>query len=389
MPNPLLNPAVLLSPIEGGYVAYDPLADRLHLLNPVAALLAELCDGARTLEQLRAVAAPLLPAGAADAVDRWVTEATEAGLLGGTGGAREAAAGLGPAELSALAGRLRSAGKIQTAYLCQQRSAELLDTDDEAWELAGELAHILGKRAEAREHYARCFALRPGDPELRHLLRALRDEPAPARVPDDCVAQLYRRFSTFYEANMLDDLDYQAPEVVEALVQRELGERTGLAVLDLGCGSGLAAARLSHRAARLVGIDLSPEMLALAKGRGLYHLLEACEITAWLEANREQFDLVVACDSLIYFGDLRPVLAGAARALRPGGVFVLTVERGQVAPYRLADSGRYCHHPEHLREAAAAAGLVLASMEEAYLRMEYGEEVIGLCAALRREEGVR
>ena len=41
MDNPALNPAILLSPVENGYVAYDPVSDRLHELNPVAAVIAE------------------------------------------------------------------------------------------------------------------------------------------------------------------------------------------------------------------------------------------------------------------------------------------------------------------------------------------------------------
>jgi hypothetical protein len=45
MSNPRLNPVILLSPVETGYVAYDPVRDYLHELNPVAALLTELCDG--------------------------------------------------------------------------------------------------------------------------------------------------------------------------------------------------------------------------------------------------------------------------------------------------------------------------------------------------------
>ena len=50
-----------MTSIEGGYVAYDPSADQLHELNPLGALLAELCDGSRTMSDIRALIAPLLP----------------------------------------------------------------------------------------------------------------------------------------------------------------------------------------------------------------------------------------------------------------------------------------------------------------------------------------
>ncbi len=134
----------------------------------------------------------------------------------------------------------------------------------------------------------------------------------------------------------------------------------------------------------MVGIDLSPEMLELARARNIYEQLEVAEITAWLERSADRFDLIAACDCLIYFGDLSPVVKAAANRLNPGGVFVFTMERGDRRPFHLSDSGRYTHHPEHVREAAEAAGLTVARLDEAFLRMEYGAEVMGLFAALTK-----
>ena len=57
---------------------------------------------------------------------------------------------------------------------------------------------------------------------------------------------------------------------------------------------------------------------------------------------------------------------------------------GDTYPLRLSDSGRYTHHPDHLREVAAKSGLILARLEEGFLRMEGGVEVIGLLALLRK-----
>ena len=95
--------------------------------------------------------------------------------------------------------------------------------------------------------------------------------------------------------------------------------------------------------------------------------------------------MIVACDCLIYFGDLRQVVIPAAKRLAPGGVLAFTLERGDQYPFRLTDTGRYTHHAQHVREAAAEAGLQIARLEQAYLRMEYGEEVTGLFVALKNE----
>ena len=81
MPNPIINPTSLLSPVENGYVAYDPSSDRLHHLNPIAALLAELCDGSRSVDEIRELTAPLMPEGRGGEVDRWVDEGIKVGLL--------------------------------------------------------------------------------------------------------------------------------------------------------------------------------------------------------------------------------------------------------------------------------------------------------------------
>ena len=86
MINPRISPGILLSPVEEGYVAYDPALDRLHQLNPVAALLMELCDGARSVEDIRALASPLMPEGQAGQIDKWIYDGMEAGLLAPQGG---------------------------------------------------------------------------------------------------------------------------------------------------------------------------------------------------------------------------------------------------------------------------------------------------------------
>ncbi len=184
---------------------------------------------------------------------------------------------------------------------------------------------------------------------------------------------------------MRDDLDYKGPERLFDGIRAVLGERTGLQVLDLGCGSGFAGVVLKPMAARMIGIDLSPDMIELAKKREIYDALEVAEITDWLDKTDERFDLVSCCDCLIYFGDLRGITNAAAKRLKPGGVFAMTTERGPTFPFRITDTGRYEHHPDHIRDAAAAAGLTVAHLEQSFLRFEYGADVIGNYAVLTKD----
>ena len=385
MPNPRVNPAILLSPVEDGYVAYDPVADNLHQLNPMAALLTELSDGSRSVEEIGALVRPLLPEGKTEEVGRWFDEGIKAGLLvweGSETGARE----LSATDLANLAKRLGDMGNVQTGYLCAKKVAEMQPENANAWYRVGDFAQCLGKREEARIAYRKYLDVNPDDGEIEHLLIALSDDAPPPRASDRAILHIYKAFAVSYENRMLEDLKYAGPQRIEEAVTAVLGDRTGLKVLDLGCGSGLSGMAIKPRAAQLTGVDLSPEMLDLARARGVYDRLEQGEITAWLDGHEESFDLIMSCDCLIYFGDLGPITKAAARRLVPGGFFVLSMERGAKYPFFLTDTGRYTHHPDHVRDVAQAAGLKVVHMNEAFLRWEYADEVMGLYAVLQKPD---
>ena len=140
------------------------------------------------------------------------------------------------------------------------------------------------------------------------------------------------------------------------------------------------------RAAELVGVDLSAEMIELAQARKIYDRLEVAEITGWLEQGRDVFDLIVSTDCLIYFGDLNRIVNAAAKRVKKGGLFTFSLERGARYPFHLTDTGRYTHSADHVRDVATNAGLTVMRLDESFLRMEYGAEVIGLFVLLRRKE---
>jgi|GEM_PF-366215 len=398
MAHPIINPDAGLSPVENGTIAYDSVADRLHELTPLGVLLAELCDGSRSVEEIRALGAPLILAGqigehevptdppecGTDQISRWIDAGLEAGLLCWGDGATQPYRSLSAAELSDLAEHLRDGGKTGTAFLCAKRVTELTLEDSDAWFALGLAAQDDGRRGEARAAFEKYLELQPEDAVIRHMLTALRDEAPPPRAPDACILQSFRDFSTRYDDKMRNSLGYQAPERLQDLIRSALGDAMGLEILDIGCGTGLSGLALKARSARLVGIDLSPEMIRLAEERGIYDQLEVAEITAWLKESQAQFDVIAACDSLVYFGDLRLVAGAAARRLKPGGCFAFTMERGEKYPFHLTDSGRYTHHPDHVREVAADSGLLVDSLEEGCLRMERGLEVTGLLTLLRK-----
>jgi predicted TPR repeat methyltransferase len=164
-------------------------------------------------------------------------------------------------------------------------------------------------------------------------------------------------------------------------------ERAGrLDVLDAGCGTGLCGALVAPFARRLAGVDLSEGMLKQAAEKNIYHALINAELAAYLRDHCEAFDLIVSADTLVYFGDLTEVIAAAARALRPNGLFVFTLEHAVgegVTAYRLERHGRYSHGKDAVERLLAIAGLqpIIAQAE---LRMEAGVPVAGLVVSARK-----
>ena len=248
-----------------------------------------------------------------------------------------------------------------------------------------------GRNDEALDLVRRWARLDPDDPGPRHRLAALGGRPVPDRAPDDYVETLFDTTADAFDPH-LAGLRYRAPELVVDRVTALLGAPEGdLDVADLGCGTGLVGVLVRPWAGTLVGCDLSLGMLRHAQERGCYDVLQRAELGAFLRAQPAAYDLVVCADTLCYLGDLTATTAAAARALRPGGTLVATVERlaDPTGQWRLTPSGRYAHGEEHLRSVSAAAGLEDVVTTPVHLRLEAGVPVEGLLWSARRPSSIR
>ncbi|HXM89433.1 MAG TPA: class I SAM-dependent methyltransferase [Candidatus Acidoferrum sp.] len=108
--------------------------------------------------------------------------------------------------------------------------------------------------------------------------------------------------------------------------------RAGDRVLDIATGSGepaLTAARAVGQSGRVVAVDMSPAMLAIARERvdvaGLSNveLIESDAESLSLDA--DSFDAALCRWGLMFMPDLDGVLRGMHRALKPGGRFATAV----------------------------------------------------------------
>lgn len=276
---------------------------------------------------------------------------------------------------------LNGVGRTGEAAACYCKVIALRPTHREARRLLA-LAHcVLGDVGEAIRIFENWLDEEPDDPIARHMLAACTGRDVPARASDGFVERTFDGFAASFESK-LQKLSYRAPALVaQALEQPGLAASKRLDVLDAGCGTGLCGPLIAPYARRLTGVDLSDGMLAHAKDKHVYDELTRGELTEYLRANPDAFDLIVAADSLVYFGDLEGVVAAAAGALRPDGLFVFTLEHTAGADpdagYRLELHGRYSHGRAYVERLLAGAGL-RPEIAEADLRLESGAPVAGL-----------
>jgi predicted TPR repeat methyltransferase len=312
-----------------------------------------------------------------------------------------AAACLGEASLAA--GALAMAiGEFQRALRLDSNLTQARFLLGSAWLAAGEA----DKALEAFETIAEDDAPKQLADSIAEA-RAMRGRP---RSDPRYVRHLFDEFSADYDTRMLGQLGYSAPSILKQLADM-LGivEQGKYAILDLGCGTGLAGEAFKELAARLDGVDLSPAMIEKARARGIYDALAVSDLETALSSpmhggGRQHprrrghgeavndgggslcpvYDLIIAADTLVYLGDLRCVFAGAANRLSTGGYFLFTVEKSDRADFELGPKRRWRHSEDYLRNEASRAGLDIAGLLACHPRSEAGVPVDGLAVALQR-----
>ncbi|MDZ4122496.1 MAG: class I SAM-dependent methyltransferase, partial [Candidatus Cloacimonadaceae bacterium] len=117
--------------------------------------------------------------------------------------------------------------------------------------------------------------------------------------------------------------------------ETELGNDKSLQILDIGCGTGRHAIEMTRRGYEVTGIDLSSAQLqqagekaALAGLSIKFQQMDACQMTF-----QNDFDMaIMICEGAFPLMETDEknyaILAGAFRALRPGGKFIFTTLNG-------------------------------------------------------------
>ena len=265
-----------------------------------------------------------------------------------------------------------------------------------AWVALASAAVSLGDHRQAERALAEALRLDPSDRHGAALVVArIAGDALPDRAPAAYVATLFDDYADRFETHLTQGLSYTGPaDMRDAL--HAAGFTHARRAMDLGCGTGLCGAALRAVVDWLGGVDLSPRMVAIASaktrvgksqaGLPLYDRLVTGDLEAALAGEPDgSLDLVAAADVFIYIGDLAPIFAGVAHALRRGGLLVFTVQRHEgPGAIDLGPDLRFAHTFLYLAAALTAAGFAIVSRAEKSARREKGRAVPGLVMVARR-----
>ena len=197
--------------------------------------------------------------------------------------------------------------------------------------------------------------------------------------PPSAVRGGYDRWAGVYDHDGNPLIALEGPRVRAAVGDSAgVSGLTGIAALDLGCGTGRHALWLAAAGARVTAVDFSEGMLAEARkkpGADAVRFL-AHDLHEPLPLPDAAFDLVVSGLVLEHLPDPRPFFAEARRVLRPGGRAVVSnmhpamFLRGSQARFtdpasgELVQPGSVCHTVGSLAMAAVRAGFELTDIDE-------------------------
>ena len=138
------------------------------------------------------------------------------------------------------------------------------------------------------------------------------------RYPTSNVVAGYGEWSESYENTVLDLMDLALLERLETPAWKQAGR-----IADLACGTGRVGVWLKGNGARAIdGVDITPEMLALARSKSVYDRLVNADVATTGLASAE-YDIATMSLADEHFRDLGPAYREAARLLGAGGAFVI------------------------------------------------------------------
>lgn len=276
-------------------------------------------------------------------------------------------------------------GRLDDAagYFCE--AIKLRPDDFATYVNLGTIYLRLQNFIEAEKYYNHAHLLQPNNQETSYILKALRQKTDVHCAPSEYIQRLFDQYAPYFEQH-LKLLNYQVPQILFEAIQTIIESKnhdSSLRILDLGCGTGLSGCKFKPIAKELIGIDLSENMLELARQKNVYTTLKNLSIENAI-CTFSNIDIIIAAESLVYVGDLAKVFVDCYNTLKPNGIFGFTVEKTDHYPYLLQRSARFAHSAKYINEVAKQNNFTILKSDEIALRNHHDTVVMGYIYILLR-----
>ncbi|HKY69416.1 MAG TPA: tetratricopeptide repeat protein [Gammaproteobacteria bacterium] len=278
-------------------------------------------------------------------------------------------------------------GNVESAQSLYQKVIALDPNHGAAHHNLATLFLLQKQSTEALKHYQIAYQLMPENQTAKHMIAALTGQTDPAGAPLEYVRALFDQYAYNYDQHVQEQLHYQVPFLLRQTLTPYINEIPHpWDVLDLGCGTGLCLPYFNDIAGKIIGVDLSPTMIEVARQKGGYYALHTDDIESHLEKQQNQFDLILAADVFVYFGQLQTIFAKCFRALKTPGFFAFSIETSQETghPFTLQPSGRYKHHPNYILQLAKDNQFLVKTQQAVSLRRQENSAVEGYLFVLKK-----
>lgn len=268
-------------------------------------------------------------------------------------------------------------GDMAEAAICYRR---LIESEPNSPKSHFNLANIyrnLGNRQDAIKHLRQVIALAPNHHSASHLLATCTGE-TPDRAPASFVAELFDQYSSTFEQVLTGELAYKTPTALcSMLVEEAVFSLPFANALDIGCGTGLAGVAFMDHCQRFTGVDLSQKMLDQCIKKGIYQSLINADVVDFMNTTTERFDVFIAADAFIYFGDLAPVFSGIKRCAGPNAYVIFSTEAMEGEGFRLTPTGRFTHSTDYVERVISDLRMQLVASRSEVIRKEQNTDVQG------------
>jgi len=143
------------------------------------------------------------------------------------------------------------------------------------------------------------------------------------KTPKDSI-NLYRSWASTYDSDFAKQNDYRSPLEIAKYFDKYSNNKD-TPILDVGAGTGLIGEFLNASSREINAIDISPEMLNIARLKNCYSKIIEADLTERLMINDNHYGAIVSAGTFTH-GHVGPdILDELLRVTRSGGLFVFTI----------------------------------------------------------------